>query len=316
MNRLQRLVNILIHLQSKRIIKSQELANKFEISLRTVYRDIASLEQAGVPILSEAGVGYSLLKGYNLPPLQLTDDEVTAFFTAGKFLHIYSEKSVSSSFESGLTKIKAIINLAEKERVSVLEEKLKVLANQYLEKKEEGKVPFNEVFKAVYEKLLLEFNYIGLSDHEPKARKVEPIGIYSFGQHWYLIAWCKEKEDYRTFRFDRITNLEILNERFNSQHPKMDVFIQKLKSEKGLQKVVIQVDMQAYKYVDEQKYYQGIVSEEKIDDKMVMTFLTGSLEGFSHWFLLLGSEADIIEPQILKEMVTQKAKNVISRVSK
>lgn len=316
MNRLHRLVNILIHLQSKRIIKAQELADKFGISLRTVYRDMASLEQAGVPILSEAGVGYSLLKGYNLPPLQLTDHEVTAFFTAGKFLHIYSEKSVSGSFESGLTKIKAIINLAEKERVSVLEEKLKVLANPYLEKKEEGKVPFNEVFKAVYEKLLLEFNYIGLSDLEPKARRVEPIGIYSFGQHLYLIAWCKEKEDYRTFRFDRISDFKIKHERFNSKHPKMDVFIQKLKSEKGLEKVVIQIDLEAYRYVDEQKYYQGIVSEEKVGDKMIMTFLSGSLEGFSHWFLLLGSEADIIEPLILKEMVIQKAKNVISRVSK
>lgn len=316
MNRLERLVNILIHLQSKRIIKAQELADKFNLSLRTVYRDIAALEQAGVPILSEAGVGYSLLKGYNLPPLQLTDDEVTAFFTAGKFLNLYSEKAVSNSFESGLTKIKAILNLSEKEKVSVLEEKLKVVANPYFVSKKEGKVPFNEVFKAVYDKMLLEFKYIGLSDPEPKPRKVEPIGIYTFGQHWYLIAWCKTKEDYRTFRFDRITAFEILNERFSAQHPKMDVFIQKLKSEKGLEKVVIQIDKEAYRYVDEQKYYQGIVSEEKIGDKMLMTFLTGSLEGFSHWFLLLGSEADIIEPLILKEMVIQKAKNVISRVSK
>lgn len=316
MNRLERLVNFLIHLQSKRIIRAQELADKFKISLRTVYRDISALEQAGVPILSEAGVGYSLLKGYNLPPLQLTDDEVTAIFTAGKFLQLYSEKTVADSFESGLTKIKAILNLAEKERVSVLEEKLKVVANPYLENKVEGKVLFNDVFEAVYNKILLEFKYIGVSDPIPKQRKVEPIGIYSFGQHWYLIAWCTAKADYRTFRFDRITDFEISKERFNAQHPRMDIFIQKLKSEKGLEKVVIQIDMDAYRYVDEQKYYQGIVSEEKIGDKMLMTFLTGSLEGFSHWFLLLGSEADILEPVFLKEMVIHKAKNILSRIVK
>lgn len=91
MNRLDRITAILIQLQSKRVIKAQEIADRFQISLRTVYRDIRSLEAAGIPITGEAGVGYSIMDGYRLPPIQFTKEEATTFLMASKIIEKYTD---------------------------------------------------------------------------------------------------------------------------------------------------------------------------------------------------------------------------------
>ena len=95
MNRIDRLAAIVIQLQSKRLVKAQEIAEKFSISLRTVYRDIHALEEAGVPVNGEAGIGYRLMEGYKLPTVMLDQDEASALLTAAKFMQSMSDENSS-----------------------------------------------------------------------------------------------------------------------------------------------------------------------------------------------------------------------------
>lgn len=91
MNRIDRLAAILIQLQSRPLVKAQDLATKFSISLRTVYRDIRALDEGGVPVIGEAGSGYRLMEGYKLPPVMFNQDEASALLTAAKLMQSMSD---------------------------------------------------------------------------------------------------------------------------------------------------------------------------------------------------------------------------------
>src|SRR3982750_4092273 len=115
MNRIDRLTAILVQLQSKRVVKAEEIADRFEISLRTVYRDVRALMEAGVPIGSEAGKGYFIVDGYHLPPVMFSQEEASAMMMAGKLVERMTDHSVRTAFESALMKIKAGLNATQKD---------------------------------------------------------------------------------------------------------------------------------------------------------------------------------------------------------
>src|SRR5574339_396245 len=120
MNRIDRLTAILIHLQTKRVVKAEEIAERFEMSLRTVYRDVKALMEAGVPIGSEAGTGYFIVDGYHLPPVMFTQEEASAMLLASKLVEKMTDQSVLRAFESALMKIKSVLNDREKDHLEEL----------------------------------------------------------------------------------------------------------------------------------------------------------------------------------------------------
>src|SRR5678816_3495463 len=115
MNRIDRLSAILIQLQSRTLVKAQQIADKFSISLRTVYRDVHALQEAGVPVIGEAGTGYSLMEGYKLPPVMFNEEEASALLTAAKLMQSKTDASSSKHYGSALDKIKAVLRLTEKD---------------------------------------------------------------------------------------------------------------------------------------------------------------------------------------------------------
>ncbi|HEX8461440.1 MAG TPA: HTH domain-containing protein [Segetibacter sp.] len=129
MNRIDRLAAIVIQLQSKRLIMVQEIAVKFSISLRTVYRDISALEEAGVPIIGEAGIGYRLMEGYKLPPVMFNEDEASALLTAAKLMQSLSDENSSKYYTSALDKIKAVLRLVEKDHLQEIDDHIAVVSH-------------------------------------------------------------------------------------------------------------------------------------------------------------------------------------------
>src|ERR1700712_437955 len=115
MNRIDRVSAILIQLQSRRVVKAIDIADRFGISLRTVYRDVKTLEEAGIPIIGEAGVGYSIMDGYRLPPVMFTREEATAFLTAEKFVEKLTDTSTTAQYQSAMYKVKAVLRSSEKD---------------------------------------------------------------------------------------------------------------------------------------------------------------------------------------------------------
>src|SRR5690606_24725252 len=119
-NRFDRIVSIFLLLLSGKILRSQDLADKFGVSQRTIFRDIRSLEGAGVPVMGEPGEGYSILDGYSLPPVMFTQEEATGFIAAQKLVEKYTDKGISEYYESAMLKIKSILRYHEKERLNIL----------------------------------------------------------------------------------------------------------------------------------------------------------------------------------------------------
>ncbi len=315
MPRLDRLTSTLIQLQSKRIVKAQEIADRFDISLRTVYRDIRTLEQAGVPIISEAGIGYSIMKEYRLPPVHFTEEEALSFITAEKFIENLTDEATIEAYKSALYKIKAVLGHGQKELVDDLSERIAVVKNQYLPENRNEQLNISQFLRAINQKRVIQMDYQANQTQTQTTRKVEPIGIYNGGSYWYLIAFCQLRKDYRNFRIDRILTSEVLSERFHEIHPGLQTFLSQTRTERELTEIVIHLDKEAYPFLGDQPYYHGFVSQKMIGDKIEMTFLTSSVTGFAHWFLMLGQSADIVSPPVLTEIVKQKLTAISERLS-
>jgi predicted DNA-binding transcriptional regulator YafY len=314
MNRIDRLAAILIQLQSRPLVKAQDIADKFSISLRTVYRDVKALEEAGVPVIGEAGTGYRLMEGYKLPPVMFNMDEATALLTASKLVQSKTDAGISKHFTSALDKIRAILRHAEKDHIEEIDDHIAVVTHPAIVYQPQSELHLQSILKAIGSSSVIEMEYTTLEKNETTKRKVEPVGIYYLGSHWYLIAWCQLRKDYRNFRTDKIKRLTITDETNSKSHPPLQSFMDKMSEEKELHKIVIDVEPNIVKYLGEQKYYNGFVKEEKIDGFVRMTFLTGSIMGFSRWFMLYGDHARIIEPVKLNDMVASIAENILKKI--
>jgi predicted DNA-binding transcriptional regulator YafY len=123
-SRLSRLVAILTQLQSKRLLTSTELAVRFQVSVRTIYRDIRTLTQAGVPVVTEEGKGYRLLEGYRLPPIMFTEQEANALITAEKLVSVNQDTSFTYHYTTALTKIKAVLRDGANDKASLLADRV------------------------------------------------------------------------------------------------------------------------------------------------------------------------------------------------
>ncbi|MFD2036729.1 helix-turn-helix transcriptional regulator [Belliella marina] len=313
MNRLERLTAILTQLQSKRTIKAQEIADRFEISLRTVYRDIRSLEESGVPISSEAGVGYQLVEGYRLPPLMFSKEEAFSFLVAEKIYKKITGKEMNKDFQSAMIKIKAVLRHTDKSTLEDLSEHIEVLdglhPNQIAYKDQELQVILNSLST----KSTLIITYISFEKEEKSTREIEPIGIYYAFDKWYLIAWCRLRKAYRTFRVDRIQNIQSKNETFPDRHPSLRTYLDKLQKQESLNKVVILVSKDIIKYINGQKYNHGFVMQKEVGKHTEMTFMISSLEGMLRWIIIFADHLTVVEPKELKSMLHDLLNRMLER---
>lgn len=315
MNRTDRLAAILIQLQSRPLIKGRDLAERFSISLRTVYRDIHALEEAGVPVIGEGGTGYRLMEGYKLPPVMFTADEASALLTAAKLIKSKTDVNTSAHYNSALDKIKAVLRAKEKDHIAEIDAHIAVVSHPAIVYDPPQNLHLQPVLKAIAAKNVMEIRYTSIDKNETLLRKVEPVGVYYLGSHWYLVAFCRLRNDYRNFRTDKISQATVTTETISRQHPSLQRFISEMTAERELRKVVIDVPPDIVKYFGDQKYYNGFVKEENFAGKVRMTFLTGSLTGFARWFMIFGDQVSIIEPLELGEMVSLLATDILKKVA-
>ena len=303
MNRIDRVTAILIQLQSKRVVKAQEIADRFNISLRTVYRDVKTLEEAGIPIIGEAGIGYSVMEGYRLPPVMFTREEATAFLTAEKLIDKLTDQSTREFYKTALFKIKSVLRLTERDHIEQIEENIAVIDSPYFKGSKDNTAYLQQILQAIGSKQVINIDYFAEHSQEKTNRNIEPIGIFLMGRYWYLIGWCCLRKDYRTFRVDHIRYLSITAIRFEQEHPSLKTFLAKFSREKELQTIIIRVEKKIIRFLGDQKYYNGFVSQKETGDKIEMTFLTESLEGFARWYMLIGEWAEIITPKNLTGLI-------------
>jgi len=212
-SRLSRLTAILTQLQSKRILTAREIAAKHNVSIRTIYRDIRTLENSGIPIVTEEGKGYSLMQGFNLPPVMFTEKEANALITAEQLIQNNKDKSFTDEYQNAVSKIKSILRHSQKDKIAFLSDRIAFrntdetkTTSDYLMIIQSAIVNFN----------LVEIDYKSLKGDNTK-RIVEPFALYSTQENWLLIAVCRLRNDFRVFRLDHIQKLIVQHECFEPQ---------------------------------------------------------------------------------------------------
>lgn len=208
--RLSRLTAIMTQLQSKRVVTATYLAEKHGVSVRTIYRDIRTLERSGIPIVTEEGKGYSIMEGYHLPPVVFTEDEANALVTVEQLVLRNKDQSFTDNVSSAIEKIKAILRYSQKGNADLLADRVYFGTGKKEEKTSDNLM---QIQSAIIHFQVMKMDYRSLEGNQT-TRTIEPFAIYSINGNFLLIAYCRLREDFRTFRIDLIGSLVTINEHF------------------------------------------------------------------------------------------------------
>lgn len=220
--RLSRLTAIITQLQSKRLITARDLAEKHNVSIRTIYRDINTLEKSGIPIITEEGKGYSLMEGYHLPPVIFTENEANALITAEQLVLRNKDQSFSENYSDAIIKIKSVLRYSQKGKADLLSDRIYFKEN---DKNEKSSNYLMKIQTAITNFHLLEIEYLSLGGKLTK-RQIEPFAVYSNKGNWLLIAFCKLRNDFRAFRIDLIQQLTPLNNTFSPHNMTIEQYFE------------------------------------------------------------------------------------------
>ena len=304
MNRFDRVISILTLLHTKKVITAKEISQRFQVSERTIYRDIRTLETAGIPIGSEAGIGYYLDKSFRLPPIMFDQEEAVALLLAEKFIASIQDQKTNQAYKRALDKVKAVLESEQLEYVNRLADHIDVhtgikVAETLLEEDQW----LNPIQRAIVFSCQIRMKYFSHYRQAHSERTVDPIGLYHYSRHWHLIAWCHDRENYRDFRLDRIQALDVLQEHFRRHdHLTLADYLESLSSPNDLHQVVIHVRIDIATFMQNQKYYYGFIKEERLDEQwLAMTFLVSQFEYIGRWLLGYTDAVKIESPSTMKQ---------------
>lgn len=202
MNRVDRLLGILTVLQSKKYTSAENIADKFSISVRTVYRDIKALGEVGIPVSFENNKGYFIVSGYFLPPVSFSSQEANALILITSLAERFADKTTAKYSSQALDKIRSVLQYTEREKSEKLANKIKVL-NPY----SNDHKYLSEIQDAISNNTILHISYTDLKNNVSQ-RDIEPIGMIYYTEQWHVIAWCWERKDYRDFIVRKINTIK------------------------------------------------------------------------------------------------------------
>jgi len=225
MNRIDRLFAILTYLQSKKYVTAEQIAEKFNISVRTVYRDIKALGESGIPVSFEQFKGYFIVQGYFLPPVAFTTEEANAILLMERFVSGFADKSIHKHYAEALGKIKNVLRYSQKEKLELLDDNIKFQLPERLQNNYEY---LSILQNTITSKTIARIEYQN-NNQEVTKREIEPIGMVFYAFSWHVFAWCHLRNDYRDFRVSRIIDMKDTGQPFRKDnHPGLDVFMQQL----------------------------------------------------------------------------------------
>lgn len=202
MRRADRLFQIVQYLRGGRLVTARRLAERLEVSERTIYRDIVDLQASGVPVEGEAGVGYVMQSGFELPPLMFTRDEIAALVAGARLVRAWGGVAMARAAEEALVKIETVLPDAERRRAA--EVQVHAFAPEMNDALRER---IDCLEAAVDQRKLLDISYSDAAGASSR-RRIRPLGLWFWGKVWTLVAWCELRRDFRVFRIDRIGTID------------------------------------------------------------------------------------------------------------
>ena len=203
MRRADRLFQIVQYLRGGRLLTAAQLAERLEVTKRTIYRDVADLIGSGVPIEGEAGVGYVMRAGYDLPPLMFSADEIVALVAGARMIRAWGGAQMALAAEEALVKIEAVLPDEARARAGAVP----VHAFQPDGLSNEVRALIDRVESAVDRNVRLDLDYAD-KDGKPTSRVIRPLGLWFWGATWTVVGWCELRNDFRMFRLDRVADME------------------------------------------------------------------------------------------------------------
>lgn len=306
MNRIDRISAILIMLQARTLLKAQHVADRFDISLRTVYRDMRTLEEAGIPLIGNHGSGYTLVEGYKLPPLMFTQEEAIAFLMAEKLVERQTDEDSFRYFQSGMTKLRAVLRTSEKRMLEYADTSIAHIEPQRYRPAPQPGV-LHPLVRATIERRIATLTYRTADNRPPSERRVEPVGICFMQRSWYMLGYCHLRADYRTFKLSRIQALTLTDEPFSRVHPSLSVLIEQLRADEPRYEVCIRIPAQSVGLVGDATYLYGLSDRREVDGEVELRFTVFSLDAFARWYMGIADCARILSPTALSDRVRELA---------
>ncbi len=283
------------------------MAARFGVSLRTIYRDMNTLAEAGVPICGNSGVGYSLVEGYRLPSLMFTKEEAIAFLTAEKIIEQLTDSQNSKYFRQGMDKIRAALRAVDKQYLHNMGDSIAV----YKSRNTRESLPnlLQMILNSINEKLIIEIDYTNADDNKTR-RSLEAVGICYSHPSWYLTAWCHLRKEYRMFRLDRISNIRTTTDKHTKIHPTLES-LAGTDAPQCLTEVVLRTSKEVARYNADRCFFMGLINENELTDGGIeQTYMAYSLEVLARWVLANADTTTVVHPVEIKDIIKQIIQNL------
>lgn len=306
MNRIDRLTGMILLLQSHRVITAEQIAAHYEISVRTVYRDLAALGEAGVPIVAEAGVGYRLMTGYHMPPVMFTEEEAAALILSAKVTGQVGDKSISNALDSALLKIRSILPAERRDYLARLQQSTSVwLKVPRAGQSVQALMPMQE---AIVRRRCLSLRYDAGSRGEITTRVVEPVGLVFYARQWHLIAFCRLRHAFRDFRVDRLMECDVLQETYEGHDDfSVEEFLEDAIRRHELLPATLILEQAVMERFRSELVCTPVREEALPDGRLRVEILTFSLEWITGWILSFGPAICVEHPPQLQASVRDAA---------
>lgn len=316
LNRTERLFNIILLLQQRPSMTSRDLAEHFEVSRRTIFRDLRSLTDSGVPLTYAESGGYEILDGYQLPPLMLTAREAATLLMGAEFMKLQSDPSLRSDADRVDLKIREVLPKPIADYVERLKQRT-VLDPYWLHGPQAGndgrEGRWYELSQAVADQRTVIMEYHVMSRGEVTRRQVDPLALVYYTDHWNLIAHDHLREDIRNFRLDHIISMHVLSERFDIP---ADFDLTSYLEEKGApsdsRSIRIRFGRDTYRWA--RPSIPAMIDEEvERGEEMEVSFRFENIDYVARWLLRFGADAAVVSPDDLKERVREEAEAVVEK---
>jgi predicted DNA-binding transcriptional regulator YafY len=274
---------------------------------------MAALGEAGIPIISEAGVGYSLVKGYHLPPVMFTAEEASALSIGGKLVEHLTDASLRREMESALLKIRSVLPRDRQDYLDRLERSTAIVSHYAATTPRLSSQTLTPIQRALAERRVLGLDYQGSNRQDLTKREVESLGLIYYGDNWHLIAYCRLRRDVRDFRTDRILKLQLQNEIFSGHADfSLKSYLESKRYEGKFEMARIRFDVKVMDRVRRERSW-GVVEIRSGPEGTEVTLLDSSLEWLAEWVLSFGSLAQVLAPERLQKLVATEAERVAAK---
>ncbi|MBA3873346.1 MAG: YafY family transcriptional regulator [Anaerolineae bacterium] len=312
MNRTDRLLAIVLELQAKKLLRAEDLAATFEVTKRTIYRDVQALSEAGVPVVSLPRQGYSLIDGYFLPPLAFTSDEAMMLLLGSSFAALDFDAQYRAAAQSASRKIEAVLRDDFRAEVDYLRSNIRFIVSNLSDRED----TLQQLRRAILQRRTVRFCYHARfsadKDNTGQLRDADPYALLHVDGIWQLMAYCHLRHDIRQFRLDRMDDFVLLDRTFTRPaHFKLSAM------RKDVGKITIRAlfDETVARWVHESpSFYQ--VEEKACDGGLLVTFKVHQEEQIVQWLLGWGAHVQILEPDSLRERLAHESAKMLQVHSK